>query len=246
MGRFDAATQLFIDKVAEDAPHSHDMKGALRLARKAIDFGHDPKKTLGRVLVGAATKELTKEGSMGVIHVYEALNENHGKDWWDWEPETVWQTLAVEQGIAADQELKDLVMALQIAVTTNYPFESWNVFEKVTCAFNQNDVDFHVIQPPEIDEIAFTVSVLRTLRGESTPYEDEVLGYIAACAKHSGIVYLPPELYPSRAQEFLDKLNNDLELKARVQSKKDDGSAAYKIQALQLKEVAEYVSWQKK
>ena len=76
--------------------------------------------------------------------------------------------------------------------------------------------------------------------------EDEVLGYIAACARNSGIVYLPPELYPSRAQDFLDNLNNDVVLRDKIKAKKDDGSAAYKIQVLQLKEIAEYLVEQRK
>jgi len=247
MAQLDAATQLFIDKVAEDAFKNHDgERAALGYAKKLVNLGADPKRTITRALVGAATKELIKEGSMGVIRIYDILNDSYHKTWWDWEPETIWQSLVNDHGVDATRELKDLIMALQVIVTSDFAFEDWNVFEKVTCALNHNAVDFYIIQPPEMDEVAFSVAVLKHIRGETTAYEDEVLGYIAACAKTSGIVWLPPELYPARAQEFLDGLNNDLGLKEKVKSRKDDGSPAFKIQILQLKEIAEYVLGQKR
>jgi len=247
MARFDVATEAFMNKVAEDAPHEHlGAKDALSLARKTINFTQDPKRATSRLLVGLATKELLKEGSIGVFRLYDMLNDSYQKDWWHWEPETIWQTLHREHGLELDRELRDLVLSLQAVVTTNLPFESWNVFEKVTAALNHNPVDFQILQPPEVDEVAFTVAVLRHIRGETVGYEDEVLGYMAACARSSGIVYLPKELYPERAQDFLDNLNNDLELRDKVKAKKDDGSAAYKIQTMQLKEVADYVFEQRK
>lgn len=248
MAQLDAATQLFIDKVAEDhTPSERDhTRDAFSIARKVVNLSNDPRKVITRAILGAATKELTKEGSAGVIKIYDTLNEHYQKTWWDWEPETIWKTLTVEHGIEADRELKDLIMALQTVVTTHLPLESWHVFEKVSCAFNQNDVDFRVIQPAEMDEIAFTVAVLKHIRGEVTPYDDDVLGYIASCAKLSGFVYLPSDLYPARAQEFLDRLNNNMELKNKVKAKKDDGTPAYQIQVRQLKEVAEYVLGQKR
>jgi hypothetical protein len=246
MGQLDEATRRFISKVAEDAEHKPQAKDAFLFAKKMIRLEQNPKQALIKSLIGAGAKALTKEGSTGPLRIYDMLNDHYQKLWWDWEPETIWKTVSEDHGIEADRAVRDMIMALQLIVTSNMVFEDMHVFEKVTCALNQNHVDFNVIQPCEVDEIAFTVDVLLHIRGEKTHFEDEVLGYIAACAKTSGIVYLPPELYPPGAQRFLDAMHNDLELAEKVRLKKDDGSPAYQIQVIQLKEVAEYVSGQKR
>lgn len=221
MAKFDSATEAFIAKVA-DLPADHGqkhpdrpVKDALGLAKKVINAAHDPKKVVSRAIIGLTAKELLKEGSVPVLRLFGLLNDNYGTEWHDWEPETIWDTLSREQGITLDRELKDMVLALQLTVNTNGPFEHWHVFEKVGHAFNENIVDFQILQPLELDEAALTLSVLGKIR-KAIDVEDEVCGYIAAVAKESGVVYLPLELFPERCQQRLDSLYNNEPLRDSV------------------------------
>lgn len=253
MASFDAATEAFIAKVADvpldaDKRHTdHAIKDALGLAKKVVNVAQDPKKVISRALIGLTTKELLKEGAMPVLRLFGLLNDHYGKDWHDWEPETIWDTLVREQGVTLDRELKDMVLALQLTVNSEGPLEHWHVFEKVGHAFNQNIVDFQILQPLELDEAAFTLAVLKTIRRAADP-EDEVCGYIAAVAKEAGVAYLPPELFPARCQEALDNLNNNETLRDLVKKSwprhagKDDDPLS--IQIGRLREIQEYVSEQ--
>lgn len=253
MASFDAATEAFIAKVADvpldaDKRHTdHAIKDALSLAKKVVNVTHDPKKAVSRALIGLTTKELLKEGAMPVLRLFALLNDHYSTAWHDWEPETIWTTLAREQGVTLDRELKDMVLALQLTVNSEAPLEHWHIFEKVGHAFNQNIVDFQILQPLELDEAAFTLSVLRTIRKAADP-EDEVCGYVAAVARDAGVVYLPESLFPQRCQAALDNMNNNETLRELVKKSwpkhagKDDDPLS--IQIGRLREIQEYVSEQ--
>lgn len=248
MARFDTATLAFLDKLAEEdsksVPHHGVGKDVALAAKKVIRMAQHPTTNIPRALVGLATKELIKEGSITALGLYDVLNTNYEKDWWDWEPETIWKTLSVEQGIETSPEIRDMVLALQLIVNTNQPFEHWHIFEKIGNALNGNEVDFRLLQPLELDDVSATIQILKKLR-PATGYEDEILAYVAAVAKSSGIVFLPQELFTAECQAYLDALNNDFELRDQVSKRwpasyKKDDSPALKIQLMQLHEVKEY------
>lgn len=214
----------------------------LRQVRSVIRNLGNPKRALGKAIVSKAVLDsaFEKEAATSILNVYHALNEHYKQDWWDWEPETIWQTLTKELGVEAFPELRAMILALQLTLRTNQPFEHWHIFEKVGHAFNFNPVDFSIVQPLELTEIAWAYKVLESLRAKAE-YAPEIWTYMAAAAKSSGVVYLPPK-YFGEAQAHLDRMHNDLELKALVAAKKNDGSDAFKIQLLRLKEIADYVA----
>jgi len=245
MGRFDQHTLDFMEKVATDgetpAEHKPDLT-ALRTMRSIVKSLADPQKAIGKALVSSATMKTVfdKEASLSVLGIYGILNDAYERAWWEWEPETLWQTLKLEHGIETTDELKNLIMALQLTVKTNQPFENWHVFEKVGHAFNFNPVNFSLLQPLEPHEAALALALLRKIRGD-TPYESEICGYLAASAKNAGLVYLDPEIFTANCQAFLDKMGNNIHLKNAVMQKRDIGTAAYKIQVARLKEITLYV-----
>lgn len=208
-----------------------------------IDFVNSVSKT-------ASTPEEIRAGKIiPVLALNSKLNEKYGREWWDWEAETLWQMLPQDFSIEVTEELKGAVQALQILYTTHFAHEHWHVFEKVGHAFNDNTVLFGVLQPLEMDEVAWTVHVIDTIRPNEV-YDPEVLAYIAACAKQAGIVYLHTGLYPKGSQEVLDELNNDIELKKEVRSNysKTEPFSTIKfpetplgIQLGRLKEIREFV-----
>jgi len=249
MARFDTATLAFLDKLAEEdsksAPHHTVPKDVALAAKKVIRIAQHPTTNIPRALIGLATKELIKEGSITPLGLYDVLNTNYNKDWWDWEPETIWKTLAVEQGIETTPEIRDLILALQLSVNTNQPFEHWHIFEKVGNALNGNEVDFRLLQPLELDDASATIQILKKIR-PATGFDEEILAYVAAVAKSSGIVYLPQELFTAECQAYLDALNNELSLRDQVAKRwpstyKADDTPAMKIQLMQLHEIKEYV-----
>jgi len=245
MARFDKLTLEFMEKIASDGkepvPEGSGVN-TLRTVKSVLKSISDPHKALGKALVSGLTMQslTNKEASLSVLKIYSILNDAYDKEWWHWEPETLWQTLAMEHSITGDDDLKNLVMALQLCVTTNQPFESWNIFEKVGHAFNGNTVNFEVVQPLEPQEAALTIRILRTIRPEEK-FASEISGYLAAVAKNAGVVVLLPMQFTEEAQGFLNEMGNDQTLAAALLRGADTESADYKIQAARLKEIEQYI-----
>lgn len=186
-----------------------------------------------------------KLGAMAPLSVLAYLNDEFDHDWWDWEPETIWSEL-VDKGIGTERETRDLVMALQLMHNSDYPFEFWHVFENVGHALNFNPVSFEYIQPLDPHEIAYATKVMRQIR-PNLDFTDEVDRYIAASARNAGLVYMPVEFFHKDNQVFLDELNNDLALKAKVKKLWDSGVTTsdelpIEIQLTRLSEIREYLA----
>ena len=198
----------------------------------------------------AGTPEEIRAGKLvPILALNSKLNEKYNRTWWNWEPETLWKMIPTDFGIQLTRELKDSIQALQILYSTHFAHENWNVFENVGHAFNDNTVLFGTLQPLELDEVAWALKIINTIR-PNEEFDPEVLTYIAACAKQSGVVYLPTDLYPKGSQVILDSLNNDLELKKEVEtsypkieefSDKKYSETPLGVQLGRLKEIREYV-----
>lgn len=257
MARTDEHTRKFMRDVVGDKPPEHHASEALdplRTARFAGKVITNPTAAIGKYLVAKATKELIKEqpeefqkkSSLDAIGLYGFMNEHHGREWWDWEPETLWKTIEDDHiSGATPTELKEAILALQVILNTNSPFENWHIFEKVGHAFNMNNVDFSILQPLELDEAALTVAIMNRIRPKQE-YEPEVLTYIAVCARQSGMAYLPENMFPG-VQKYLDELNFDQALRDSVKNlwdKKDSSRSmtdAEDIQITRLKEISDYL-----
>lgn len=256
MATYDEDTKDFIKKVVGEHPETNRQlqRQALFATKSLLEEG--PKKGIPNIAkglaIGKAVHYLTDNEekkasltptSVTPIEVLELLNNELDEGWDDFEPETIRVELAELLDIGAGPKLMNMIGALQTVLNTDYAFEMWHVFENVSHAFNENPVSFSVVQPAELDEIALTVRTLQKIRPE-IEFEDDVCAYIAASAKNSGVVYLPPELYPAKAQMFLDNMNNNMELKEQVKSVWPNyrtGEGALAIQTQRLNEVRDYV-----
>jgi len=252
MTRVDQDTKNFMDAVADGPrPPEKQLEVALRTARS---ISKNPKKYVVRKLVSAALvgdegseKIAAAVAAVDVVAIFHTMTERYGRDWHDWEPETLWSTLKDLRGEESSRGLKEILMALQVVVSTNAPFEHWHIFENVANAFAGNPVDFGILQPIELTDAARTVRILLELRPKMI-FDDEVWGYIAAIAKKSGVVYLPKDLFAgsTKPQEILDDLNNDLELGQQVRGRwpsppRSDDDLGLKVQLLRLKEISDCV-----
>lgn len=250
MAHADQATQEFYQSMKE-RPEQLDAKKNI-VAQQGVSFVKGlatggvkdlPRNITKRVVALAALRESEKSASLNVLKTFKELNDKYGQIWWDWEPETVWQTLQHDYLIThVDDQTKNLIQAMQVVCKTNFPFESWHTFEKVGHAFNMNHVNFDHVQLMDLDQIAYTIKILETMR-PGQHFEDDVLGYIAASAKHCGVCYLQEEFFPKGSQEFLDKMGNNEELRDIVKDSKGHYSidSAVGVQLARLHEIREYV-----
>lgn len=213
-----------------------------------IREGGSPSAVITKAVLKAGLKDALRQQeksasaseTLGLLH---KLNSKYGASWHDWEPETIIRTVELDYGDPPNQTQLEVLQAFQVILNTNLPHESWHIFEKVGQALNEGHVDFDVVQPLRPDEVAFAVKVIDSLRKER--YDSEVLAYMAACAKHSGMVYLPLAYFPEGCQAFLDKMGNDEHLRAEVERKYLSGegseSLQEKVQLAGLKEIEDYV-----
>lgn len=245
MAHYDKDTKKFMDDVAGDdemSLRSQLVRSTANVAKR-VARGKPLTEAIGRQLVAIPTfAALEKQGGLKILDIYKLLNTHYNESWWDWEPETIWQTLSMDHDIEATEAVKNIIQALQMVVKTDAAFEHWHVFEKVAQAFSENPVNFGQMQPLELDEAALAVKILEHIRPKAV-YQDEVCAYIAVCAKNSGIVYLPSDYFPGCSQEKLDDMHNNMELKAEVMSgkKTDDPESALGIQRQRLKHIQDYV-----
>lgn len=234
MARYDEDTQKFMEDVS---------KQSVKSIAKQVIKGRPLSEAIARQIVAAPVSVLEKQSGVKVLEIFKLLNNRYDHTWWDWEPETLWQTLYIDNDIEPSEQVKNIVHALQVCVKTDFAFEAWHVFENVAHSFSLNPVHFGIVQPLEINEAALAIEIIKTIRPK-TEFTAEVCGYVAACAKHSGMVYLPEDLFPKECQMFLDDMGNNLELKERVKKLypnviQDDSPLG--IQSRRLHEVREYV-----
>lgn len=255
----DEATKKFIEDSGIDIEDREDplakriLRGVEVSAKSALrepDVRSASRKFI-RTGLGALAHESFKFAAQTPYHykvdalsVYAQMNGKYGQDWWDWEPETVWETLNRDFGLELEEDGVNIIGALQTILNTNQAHEHWHVFEKVGHAFNGNHVDFSILQPLELDEIAVTLSVLNEVRPKQG-YLSDIPAYIAASAKNSGVVYLPESFFGKEAQRYLDHMSNDLSLKKRVRALWEEGGKpetdAEDIQLRRLDEIREYL-----
>lgn len=221
MAHYDQETNKFMHDVSSDSDKRRIISG-----RQVIGLVRDLSKEPGKIegalakrVVSLATKatmnHLEKNASESILGIYNMMNSNFKLDWLDWEYETIWTTLEREFGVNPTDQMKEAIMAITVIGKTNLPFEDFHAFEKIGHALSLNIVHFSEVNPLEVFEIAKLHKILTMIRNE-THYDDEVLAYIGSCAKYSGYVFLPSDLFPSGAQHYLDLLGNNEPLKNQV------------------------------
>jgi hypothetical protein len=139
------------------------------------------------------------------ILVYRDLTRMYGKDWLDWEPETLWQAIEEDEKITdLPRSAKDKVAALRVCVKTDFPWTELEVFENVAHAFVGREVRFDLMQQLEPYEVAFALDCMVDIQ-PGQDIGERVQSYIAATLFDAGLSYAPPVLF-GPVQDDLDVL----------------------------------------
>lgn len=136
------------------------------------------------------------------IEILEVLSRTYQDDWTDWEPSTLWWALRRDYGPVGDLA-RNKIGALRIAVSTDTPWQDWDVFEDSGLSWNDVVPIIGTFQPMNPQQTAFAVSILHEIRSDEV-FQNEVKAYIAAVLDEHGWVFAPKEYFDD-AQELLDR-----------------------------------------
>lgn len=115
-----------------------------------------------------------------------------GDGWQTYEPRTVYEELD-RLGYGVPPEVNATkINAFRVAQNTIMPWMDHETFEKTVLGLDGNLVSFELREPPNVAQLMVGVDALRAI--QSVPFADEVKRYIAACAKHDELDYLPDPL----------------------------------------------------
>jgi hypothetical protein len=216
-------------------------------------------KKIGPMAIRAISDEFKKEAAFdkeaalvedtltpNPFDVYNAMTSRYKREWFEWDPSTIRLEIASNPELEkyAHEDAYQTIFALQTIAKTNYPFESWHIFENIGHALNNNVVIIDDITPLDIHEAGLTYLIMRDIRPD-VELSEEVCTYIAACSMESGLVLLPPKIFDPRSQEALDEMNKDPSLKVQVldvlQSNSKEIDEVVQVQVERIRAIYEYL-----
>lgn len=121
------------------------------------------------------------------------LHEKFGNEWIGWEPETLRNeiTTAFKVSSISENNWQKIQACRTLYMSTAF-WEAWEVFEKVLQALNNNVPRFDVGQPCTLAQLMAGVDMSATIRRKA--FGEDIQNYVAACAVHDGVTYLPEPL----------------------------------------------------
>jgi hypothetical protein len=221
----------------------------------ASGFGEYMVKTAHREEI--ARKFLHTPEDRCATSLYMCVRTLYGSEVSDWEPETLWVTMA-KDGFDLPEETRN---KLQCVLTMHKnPAFYWDniVFQWTVQALNDELYDSDSIQechPAHMAWAVYEAGVIRALDPDdkSIPELDEdVQQYIALCLKRAGYVYVPDSLkpvadnlermFPAEQKEFIAQVKNSwVHLDKRILRDRVFPEDALGIQLAQLASCYEYV-----
>lgn len=121
-----------------------------------------------------------------------ALLKAFGVDWFGWETPTIYQEIQRVFASQISEHARAKIQAVKTLHITDKPWTSWQVFEKVIQALNNNIPRWEYMQAPTLDNLYAGVDIINSIRPEV--FDDEVKGYIAASVLNEDVFYVPAPL----------------------------------------------------
>ncbi len=145
----------------------------------------------------------------------------YGTEMLEWDPRTLWMSLADDYGVEVPPINKDKLQAITLVYTTNLPFISVETFSHVCNVLSGSEANFHkwdMVTPDEliwgVYEMMLNIQIDRVHGEKSQEFSHEVRRYMGIILNNDGI-FDPPDVLrvaemPSRAS--LDQWEDDPEM----------------------------------
>lgn len=146
----------------------------------------------------------------------DTLDEAFGKDWLEWEPETLHREIERVFHVRPIEQVFEKIMALQTFLNTDLYWDDLMVFEDIILAFGDRHVDPDLLQGCTPEELAYGIAVADELGREGT-FVDDIKEYIRACHQMAGVVVYHPDLkwaqpdYPEPLQSLVMRVERAVE-----------------------------------
>ena len=122
------------------------------------------------------------------MDIHQTLKDKYGDTWVVFLPETLRTLIATDFKVPVDELLMNKVLATQSVLLS--PDMSWDTYEKATCAFCNEVVDFTTIQKPSIMEATWAYVCIKALQPDWDPTTD-VTSYLQALMVEDGLIWNP-------------------------------------------------------
>jgi len=151
------------------------------------------------------------------------LIKSFGKDWLNWDPETIRAEYGYVFRISPSRRLMDKTLAVQTVHASEKPFTEWNVFAHTAAALTNHDVRFGDMPELSPAEAAYAAVTMQRIRRSN--FSPEVISFWAGLCLNEHLIVPPialsqalpimekrigrthPELLPEmrKVQEFMKK-----------------------------------------
>ncbi len=163
--------------------------------------GSDTNGSITKLAAPARMKSNSWESSKAPSWYIQKLVKKYDRHWFEWEPETLWQTIEKDYRVSVSELARNKINAAKLIYLTDTFWKDWTVFEKVVQAFNEHIPDFFSVEPPSCAEVAWGVTEVNLMR-PNIEFSDEVAAYVLAICKDAGLVLFPEELDFAQSKPF--------------------------------------------
>jgi hypothetical protein len=121
-----------------------------------------------------------------------ALLKAFGPEWFGWDTTTVFQEIKRVFSSQISEHSRAKIQAVKTLHLVETPWTSWQVFEKIIQALNNNIPRWELMQAPTLEQLYAGIDIMDEIRREE--FEDEVKQYMAAAVLNEDVFFVPPPL----------------------------------------------------
>jgi hypothetical protein len=118
----------------------------------------------------------------------ETLDKAFGKEWVEWEPETILQEIRRVFGATPTQLIQDKIFALQTYLMTHLFWDDPRAFENMILAFGDRALDPDLIKACLPEELAYGMTVADQIDAPRDTFVVDVAEYMRACHREVGVL----------------------------------------------------------
>jgi hypothetical protein len=188
----------------------------LRFAGVPVELVDDPLALFvpcAREKTASSSREYFARGDAHPLTLSSLLGSEFGTDWYDWEPETISETIVRQVGVDPSPTTMNKIMALKmLRACPDKVLNDWRIIEKVSVAFDGDTPSMNEIEDVAPEQLSHAFSLMKAMC-KKKPSED-VSKYVAARLYDAGYVITPATL--GFSDHHLRKLVDDEPLRKKV------------------------------